>query len=220
MTITYHGHSSFKLKGRRGTVVTDPYEASVGFTLPVLSADIVTSSHDHPDHNAVAKVRGTSRREIPFIIEKPGEYELGGISVFGVNSYHDASKGAERGPNTIYTIYLDDLRICHLGDLGHELSAEQLEDIGSVDILLCPVGGIYTIDPALAVKTIRALEPSIIIPMHYKTEKHDPNQYGELKTVEEFLKVYGVEVTPVAKLDIEKINLPEETEVVVLVEQL
>lgn len=220
MTITYHGHSTFKLKGKRGTVVTDPFEASIGFSLPAMSADIVTVSHQHPDHNAVSKVKGTSRREQPFVIDKPGEYEVGGISVFGVPAFHDASKGSERGTNTIFTILLDDMRICHLGDLGHEITNELRENIGSVDILLCPVGGVYTIDPATAVKVIHSLEPSIVIPMHFKTDQHDPNQFSELQTVQQFLKEYGVEVTPLPKLEIEKANLPEETEVMVLTEQV
>lgn len=216
MTITYHGHSSFKLKGKRGVVVTDPYEASIGFSLPVLSADLVTVSHQHHDHNAVSKVKGTTRRESPFVIDKPGEYEVGGISVFGVPSFHDNSKGAERGINTIFTILLDELRVCHLGDLGHDLTAEMQENIGTVDILLCPVGGIFTINSEQAVKVIRALEPSIVIPMHFKTDAHDQKLFSELQTVAQFVKEYGVEVTPVAKLDVEKSSLPEETEIVVL----
>ncbi|MBP7768755.1 MBL fold metallo-hydrolase [Candidatus Woesebacteria bacterium] len=216
MTITYHGHSCFKLRGRRGTVVTDPYDAAVGLTLPSLTADMVTVSHDHYDHNASSKVKGTARRERPFVIDKPGEYEVGGISIFGVPSFHDANKGVERGPNSIFTILLDDLRICHLGDLGHEVDAQLQEDIGSVDILLIPVGGVYTINPEKAVKVIRSLEPSIVIPMHYKTPGHDEKVFAEVATLEQFLKEYGVEVAAVPKLDIEKADLPEETTVVVL----
>lgn len=219
MTVTYHGHSAFKLKGKRGTVVTDPYTAAVGFELPSMSADIVTVSHDHSDHNASGLVRGTSRRENPFLITQPGEYELGGISVFGARSFHDAAQGVERGKNTIFTILLDDIRVCHLGDLGHELTDEQREFIGGVDILLCPVGGTFTIDAQTAVKVIRTLEPSIVIPMHYKTERHDEKLFADLQPVSTFLKEYGVEVTAQAKLDVEKETLPEETEVVVLTEQ-
>lgn len=220
MTITYHGHSCFKLKGRRGTVITDPYETSIGFALPNMSGDMITVSHEHHDHDAVSKIKGTTRREKPFVVNKPGEYEVGGISIFGVPAFHDNSKGSERGINTIFTIYLDDLRICRLGDLGHEITADLQEEIGAVDVLLCPVGGVYTITSAQAVKAIRALEPSIVIPMHYKTEAHDPKLFGEMETVQQFLKEYGVEVAPVAKLDVEKAELPEETEVVVLQEQL
>lgn len=216
MTITYHGHSCFKIKGKRGTVVTDPFGEYIGFSPSSLSADIVTVSHHHPDHDAVTKVGGTSRRPKPFVIEAAGEYEIGGISVFGVPSFHDDSKGAERGRNTIYTILIDDMRVCHLGDLGHLPSDEMIEEIGEIDVLLIPVGGVFSLDPALAVKTIRSLEPSLVIPMHFKTELHKQDLFGELKTVADFLKEYGVEVAPIDKLELDEANIPEETEVVVL----
>lgn len=216
MEITYHGHSCFKLKGGAGTVITDPYQDYVGFSLPNLSADVVTSSHDHPDHNAVDKIRATARRERPFIIDHNGEYEVAGISVFGAKTYHDATQGAERGQNTVFTVLLDDIRVCHLGDLGHELTSAQLSEIGAVDVVLCPVGGVFTIDPKTAVKVIHALEPGIVIPMHYKTPGHDQKVFGELNTLDEFLNAYGAEVTPTDKLRLEKNKLPEETELVVL----
>jgi len=216
MIITYHGHSSFKLKGKDGSVVTDPFHSYVGFDFPKVSADIVTTSHPHEDHNQVGKVGKTARRDKPFIINAPGEYEVGGISVFGVKTFHDQTQGAERGTNIVFTVLLDDLRVCHLGDLGHELSPEQITKIGSVDVLLCPVGGVFTIDPKVAVKTIKALEPSIVIPMHYKTPAHDEKVFGEMSTLEEFLKEYGVEVEAEEKLNVDRSRLPEETEVVVL----
>lgn len=216
MDIFYVGHSCFQLKGKKGTVVTDPYQTSVGFSLPTLSADIVTVSHQHHDHNATDKVGGTARRERPFLITQPGEYEVGGISVFGVSTFHDANQGVERGANTVFTILLDDLRVCHLGDLGHELTNEQLEAIGAVDIVLCPVGGTFTIDPAQAVSVIHALEPSYVIPMHYQTPEHDPKLFGDLKTLENFLQEYGMDAPAQPKLHVEKTSLPEETELVVL----
>ncbi|MBU2542979.1 MBL fold metallo-hydrolase [Patescibacteria group bacterium] len=216
MIITYHGHSSFKLKGKAGTVITDPFHHYVGFEFSSVSADIVTVSHTHQDHSQVSSVSGTARRKNPFIIDTPGEYEVGGVSVFGVKTYHDENQGVERGPNTVFTILLDDMRVCHLGDLGHELTAEQVTKIGMVDILLCPVGGVFTIDPKTAVKVIKTLEPSIVIPMHFKTPSHDANVFGEMATVEEFLKEYGVEVQAEEKLIIDRNRLPEETEAVVL----
>lgn len=216
MIITYHGHSCFKLKGKRGTVVMDPYDDAVGFSMPRLSADIVTVSHDHFDHNAHSKITGTARRDNPFVIEESGEYEVGRISVFGTKTFHDSSKGAERGNNTVYTVLIDSMRVCHLGDLGHELTADQLDAIGSIDILVCPVGGSFTIGPEQAAKTIRALEPSIAIPMHYKTSEHDKNVFADVKPLEAFLKEYGVEPAPQPKFDISRSQLPEETELVVL----
>ncbi|MCA9373096.1 MBL fold metallo-hydrolase [Candidatus Woesebacteria bacterium] len=217
MQIVYLGHSSFKLKGKTGSVITDPFsQGAVGFAFPTSSADIITVSHAHDDHNAVAAVKSTSRRDRPFIVTKPGEYEVGGISVFGVSTFHDDNSGALRGENTVFTILLDGLRICHLGDLGHALSQEQVEAIGSVDILLCPVGGVFTIDPTTAVKVIRQLEPAMVIPMHYNTDRHEVSIFGELKTVNDFLTAYGVEVEPVSKLEVSNQKLPEETEVVVM----
>lgn len=216
MDISYVGHSCFQIKGKKGTVITDPYQAYVGFNLPNLSADLVTVSHDHPDHNASDKISSTARREKPFIINQPGEYEVGGISVFGVQTFHDSSLGSERGVNTVYTIFMDDIRVCHLGDLGHQLTNEQIEAIGAVDIVLCPVGGTFTIDPAKAVETIHALEPAYAIPMHYKTPEHDQNVFGDLKTLEDFFQEYGMEAQPSAKLHVEKSSLPTETELVML----
>lgn len=216
MEISYHGHSTFKVKGKSGVVITDPYGDYVGLTLPSMSADIVTVSHDHKDHSAVEKIKATARRDKPFVIDHAGEYEIGDISIFGTKTYHDTSNGSERGENTVFTIMMDDLTVCHLGDLGHELSAEQISDIGSVDILLCPVGGAFTIDPVVATKVIRSLEPSIAIPMHYKTSFHNADVFGEMKELEDFLKAYGTETAPIEKLKIEKARLPEETQLVVL----
>ncbi len=219
MTITYHGHSSFKLKGKRGTVVTDPYDESIGLSLPRISADMVTVSHQHDDHNAIQKITGSARREKPFIVDQPGEYEVGGISIFGVKTFHDSSEGTERGQNIVFTILVDGVRVCHLGDLGHELTSEQLDAIGSVDVLFCPVGGKYTIDPEQAVKTIRALEPGIVIPMHYRTERHNSQTFGELKTLSEFCTEYGMQPQPVAKFEVTESSVPEETELVILAEE-
>jgi L-ascorbate metabolism protein UlaG (beta-lactamase superfamily) len=216
MIITYHGHSCFKLKGKRGTVVTDPFDPYIGFSLPALTADIVTVSHQHKDHNAVAKVKGTEQHPKPFIVDCPGEYEVGGISVFGERSYHDDSQGSERGENTIFTILLDDVRLCHLGDLGHTLTEEQVERIGLVDVLFVPVGGAFSLNAENAINVIRAIEPSIIIPMHFRTPEHDEKVFGDLKTLADFTKEYGVEPQPVPKLVVEKDRLPEEMELAIL----
>lgn len=218
MTITYHGHSCFKLRGKAGSVVTDPYDDYIGFSLPSLSADIVTVSHtQHGDHNQTERVSSTARRERPFIIDHLGEYEVGGISVFGAKSYHDDAQGAERGPNSIFTIAIDGVRACHLGDLGHELTENMVNDIGIIDVLFVPVGGVYTINAKQAVSVARALEPSIVVPMHYNTADHDQKTFGELQTLEDFLKEFGADnVTTVDKLKIEPDRLPEEMEVVVL----
>lgn len=218
MELTYINHACFKLRGKSGTLVTDPFDASTGLTLPAISADLVTVSHQHPDHNAVNKISGTARRQKPFIVSAAGEYEVGGISVFGTPSFHDENKGVERGQNIIFSMLIDDIHICHLGDLGHELTAPQLEELSSVDILLVPVGGFYTIDAKTAVKVIMQIEPGIVIPMHYRTDKHSET-YKDVAPLEDFLKEYGSSPTPQPKLNIEKSKIPEETELIVLAPQ-
>jgi len=128
--------------GNKISIITDPYKKSIGLILPRSSADVVTISHDHDDHN---NIKGISNE--PFCIEGPGEYDIKGIFIKGIYSYHDESKGQERGVNTIYVFSAEDLKICHLGDIGqNELTSEQLDKIGNIDILIIPVGGVYTIN--------------------------------------------------------------------------
>ncbi|MEN8253394.1 MAG: MBL fold metallo-hydrolase [Patescibacteria group bacterium] len=218
MEITYLGHSCFKLKGKNGTLIMDPYDDYIGLNLPSASADVVTISHDHKDHNADHRVKGTSRREKPFVINKPGAYEVGGISVFGIPAFHDDSAGTERGENNIYVVLLDDLRICHLGDLGHDLASQQVSAIGAIDILICPVGGHFTINSKQAIKIIKSLDPAFAIPMHYKTDRHNADVFAEVSELDIFLKEYGVNPAPEPSLKAEKTRLPEETELVVLVD--
>lgn len=217
MEITYLGHSCFKLRSSQATVVTDPFSGVVGLPLPRVSADVVTVSHEHDDHNNVAVVTGTARRSEPFVIRAPGEYEVMGISVFGLPTFHDKKQGAERGKNTMFVIHIDGMSVAHLGDLGHPLSEKQLEELDGVDVLLSPVGGVYTIDPAEAVGVINDISPAIVVPMHFRTSQHKQDVFGKLATVDDFLKEIGVsEATPKEKLSVTSATLPEETEVVVL----
>lgn len=214
MEIQYLGHSCFRIKGKKAILLTDPYENYIGFKMPKVSADIVTVSHDHRDHDNVAAVSKTAKRE-PFVIWGTGEYEVSGVFVFGVPSFHDAENGAKRGQNTIYVINLDGMRLVHLGDLGHKLTDEQLEKVNGADILFIPVGGNFTIGPRVAVEVIGQIQPKIVIPMHYRTADLDP-KLGLKKTVDDFLKEIGVEVKPIRRLTISRDKLPEEREVVVL----
>lgn len=209
MDITHLGHASFKIKGKKAAVVTDPYEESIGLKLPKTNADILTVSHAHRDHNATNLVGGE-----PFIVDGPGEYEIKGVKIAGVPSFHDAKEGGERGKNTIFNIKMDGLWICHLGDLGqNELTNSQMESIGGVDILLVPVGGVYTIDATTASKIVTELEPKVVIPMHYQEEGSNI----KLEPVEKFLKEMGAEKTQSqTKLTISKEKLPDELEVVLL----
>lgn len=217
MEITYLGHSCFRIKGKKNIIVTDPYEhPQLGFKMPRVSADIVTVSHHHQDHNNIAAVKGTTKRKQPFIVDGPGEYEIGGVSIFGIASFHDKSGGAKRGENTIYLITTDGLRLVHLGDLGHKLTEVELEEVNGVDILFIPVGGTYTIDDNEAIEVIGQIEPRIIIPMHYKTPDMKP-AFGIEITVGDFLKAIGEEANKAKdKLVISKDKLPEEREIVVL----
>jgi len=206
MEITYLGHSSFRLKGKTATVVTDPYDDKLGMFPRDISADIVTVSHDHFDHNAVDKIQDPG-----FKIQGPGEYEVKGVSIIGMHTWHDDKNGAERGANTVYVIEIDGLRVAHLGDLGHKLTQEQLDEMGPIDVVLVPVGGVYTIDPATAGAVVRQVDPWAAIPMHYK--QLNP----ELAGVEDFLKEMGKpDVVPVPKFVISSDRLPTELQVVVL----
>ena len=209
MDITFLGHASFKLKGKVTSVVTDPYDPSIGLKFPKVEADLVTITHDHPDHNAPDQVGGN-----PFVISGPGEYEVKGVKIIGVPSFHDEKKGTLRGKNTIYNIKIDGLFVCHLGDLGQTaLGSEQLEAIGQVDVLLIPVGGFYTIDAGAAAKIAASLEPKIVIPMHYL----EAGTNSKLEPVDKFLKEMGVEgVAPQAKLSAVTDKLPEELAVILM----
>ncbi len=212
MEIKYLGHSSFRIKGKNAVVVTDPYADYVGFKFPQTEADIVTISHDHQDHNQKDLVKGN-----PFVIKGPGEYEVKGVSVFGIQTFHDESQGAKRGENTVYRLELDGISLCHLGDLGHLLSSQQLGELNGVDILFIPVGGVYTIGPKRAVEVIGQIEPKIVIPMHYLVPEQKGNKtFADLAKVEEFLKEIGEEVKPQPKLTVSRERLPTEREVVVL----
>jgi L-ascorbate metabolism protein UlaG (beta-lactamase superfamily) len=212
MEIKFLGHSSFKIRGKEVTIVTDPYDASVGFKFPKVEAEIVLISHDHQDHNQQGLVGGK-----PYVITGPGEYEVKGVSLLGLRTFHDESQGAKRGTNTVYRIEFEGINLCHLGDLGHQFSSSQLSELNGVDILFIPVGGVYTIGPKRAVEVITQLEPKIVIPMHYRVPEQKGNKtFAQLSGVEEFLKEIGEEVTPQPKLIVSRDRLPAEREVVVL----
>jgi L-ascorbate metabolism protein UlaG (beta-lactamase superfamily) len=209
MEITYLGHSSFRLKGKQKTVVTDPYGDKAGKYPKDVEADVVTVTHDHFDHNAVEKVKGT-----PFVINGPGEYEVGGVSVIGVATFHDDEQGKARGQNTVFVIEMDGLRIAHLGDLGHKFNDVQLDEIGPIDILLVPVGGFYTIDAKAAKEVTGQIDPWVVIPMHYSQPGMTVENIGG---VDAFLAEMGKTGTlPIPKYAVSVDKLPEDLQVVVL----
>lgn len=212
MEVTFLGHAAFKIKGKNSTVVTDPYDAKVSKFPKDVDANIVTVSHQHLDHNAVSQVVGK-----PFVVEGPGEYEVGGVSIIGVATWHDDQAGKERGANTAYVIEMDGLRLLHLGDLGHKLSEEQLEEMGAIDVVFVPVGGFYTIDAKTASEVVKQLDPWVVVPMHYSHLSTDPGISAKLAGVEIFLKEMGkLDVVPQPKLVISEDKLPTEMQVVVL----
>lgn len=174
MTIQWYGHSCFKISTKpegRGSgedivIFTDPYNKEIGLRPPQGKADIVTVSHDHFDHNNAKALRAE-----PSILDMPGEYSIKGISIKGVNSFHDKKEGAERGQNTIFIFESEGIRVCHLGDLATELDKKQIEEINGVDILMVPVGGRFSLNGKEAKAVIDQIEPKIVLPMHYKIKE-------------------------------------------------
>jgi L-ascorbate metabolism protein UlaG (beta-lactamase superfamily) len=207
LDVTWLGHGCFRLRGRSAAVVTDPYPPSIGLKLQRLDADLVTVSHEHENHNYTQVVRDA------YEIRGPGEYEVAGVSVIGVPTFHDAEKGAKQGRNTVYLIEIDDVRVCHLGDLGHKLDDAEAEAISSPDVLLVPVGGHTAINAAQAAEVVRQLEPRYVVPMHYAI----PGLKLELDTLDRFLKEMAVTVSePQPKLSIQASSGEYDTKVVVL----
>lgn len=212
MDITFLGHSSFRIKGKSATLVTDPFDpAMVALKYRGVSADIVTISHQHEDHNQADLVKGVKK-----VVSGPGEYEIMGISIIGISTFHDDKKGEARGKNTVYVIEVDGLRLAHLGDLGHKLTERHLETMGNIDILMIPVGGEYTIGPAHAVEVTRAIEPIIVIPMHYQMPGLNPKVFAKLAKVDHFISDLGFPAEKADKLTIKKESLGEEQKVYVL----
>lgn len=216
MDIYWYGQACFKLKGKNASVIFDPFDPEfTGLKLPKdFSSDMVLVSHGHRDHNnADAVVAGAGGK--PMVFERPGEYEVGGVVVTGINSFHDNANGAERGANTIFHLMFDGLDIVHLGDLGQsKLTEEQIAAIGQTDILFIPVGEQFTINAEAASNIVAQLEPKIIIPMHYKIEGL---KFEELVGVEGFLKEMGSEnAVSQPKLSITKDKLPDEPQVILL----
>jgi L-ascorbate metabolism protein UlaG (beta-lactamase superfamily) len=211
MNIKWFGHACFRLKDRYGSAFTDPFPPQqLGYNRPKSKTNIITISHSHENHASLENFTGS-----PYIITRPGEYEVNGIFVTAIHTYHDNKKGAERGYNNVMLFQFDDLSICHLGDLGHILSQKEVEQLSSVDILLIPVGGSDggTLNASQAAEVISLIEPYIVIPMHYKT----PAYPGNLEPVEKFLKEMGsTSPSTMDELKLTRSNLPEETQVILL----
>ena len=209
MEITWMGHSCFTIKGKSATLVTDPYDDAIGYNLGRPKAGIVTSSHAHPGHGCTAAIEGETK-----VIRGPGEYEVAGVFITGFSTFHDDENGVDRGKNTVYLIEMEDITLCHLGDLGHTLSTGQVEELSDSEVLMVPVGGVSTIDAAVAAEVGRLIQPKVVIPMHFYTE----GLKFQLDPLDKFLKEMGIKADLPAepKLVITKTALPEETHVVLL----
>ena len=207
LRIQWLGHACFLITSSDGTrVLTDPFDESVGYPVPAVEADVVSTSHSHFDHNSVSVVKGR-----PKVVKNAGETSAADISFLGVPSYHDDASGSKRGQNIIFVWEMDGVRLAHMGDLGHTLTDDQVAKIGRVDILLVPVGGFFTIDAKQATKIVEQLSPKLVFPMHYKTDAID-------------FPIVGVDEFLAGKDNVERVNenfvavkeLPERTKIVVL----
>ena len=209
MKVKYLGHACFLITSDSGIrIITDPYKTTENLTYGEIreSADIISVSHDHSDHNNAAAVRGD-----PEVVR--GSAKFKGIEFKGIPSYHDDVQGGKRGSNTIFCFEVDGIRVCHLGDLGHRLSDNQVAELGKVDILLIPVGGFYTIDAEVASQVCHQIKPKVIIPMHFRTAKSFPVLAG----VEDFLRgKAGVSWLDTSEMEFREGQLPEATQIIVL----
>jgi len=208
MEIDWFGLSCFRLRAREATLVTDPYEKSIGLKFPRPRADIVTISHNHAGHDYADGVPGN-----PKVLNGPGEYEISSVFVTGVQTFHDKRNGRDRGKNTAYAINMDGINICHLGDLGHVPNQAQADAIGDVDILLVPVGGGNALNASDAAEVVSLFEPLVVIPMHYRV----PDLTVKLDSVDKFIKEMGVKAPdPVESYNVKRDGLPKEMQVVLL----
>ena len=215
MEIIYLGHSSFRLSNKNLSILTDPFDPEmVGLKFPKIQADYVTISHEHADHNNADLVEGAKR-----VFRGPGEYEVEGISFSGIQTFHDSNKGVDRGKNTVFAIDFDGIRIAHLGDLGHKLTESQINALGDVDILMIPVGGYFTFELPEAVETTRAIEPKIVIPMHYQVPQMNTKLSEHIKPPDAFIAELGLKVEKMNKLTVKQGSFPIDEQAIVLLER-
>jgi len=211
MKIKWLGHASFLITSETGTkIINDPYTPGMGISYGEIreTADIVTVSHGHGDHNNVAAVKGN-----PVVVMEIAPVEIKGIKFSGIPTYHDDAGGRQRGNNIIFCFEVDGIRICHCGDLGHSLDNRQVADLGKVDILLIPVGGGPTIGPDIATEVYHRLAPKVVIPMHYKTDKCGFPQWG----ADAFVKGKdGVTRLKNSEVEFKSGELPDTTQIIVL----
>jgi L-ascorbate metabolism protein UlaG (beta-lactamase superfamily) len=206
MEITWYGRACFRLKGKEATAITDPCPPATGFVAGKHDVDLLTISHAHPDHSYTRSITAG------LTLTRPGEYEFHDLLVTGVRTYHDGSRGTERGENMIFAVEVDGVHICHLGDLGHLLTEEQVAELGPIDVLLVPVGGTTTVTPAEATEVVSQLSPKLVIPMHFAID----GASGDLMSADTFLHEMSVEPIRQPKAIVTPSSLPDETQVVLL----
>lgn len=209
--VQFLGQACFLITSSSGLrIFTDPYTSGSSMSYSPIdeAAEIVTVSHEHSDHNNVSAVKGQ-----PEVLRGVGVKNVKGIEFRGIASYHDDSSGKQRGANTIFCFSVDGIKFCHLGDLGHQLGADQIAEIGQVDVLFVPVGGLFTIDARIATVVASDLKPKITIPMHYKT----PKVTFALSGVDEFIKEKtNVKRLSTSTLELKLGSLPATQEITVL----
>ena len=206
--ISWLGHSMFLLEDAGLRLVTDPYGEGVGYQLPQVEADVVLVSHDHFDHSNTSLVKGS-----PEIVRSPDPQESAGIRIEGISTYHDDKDGAERGENIIFRWNMQGIDFAHLGDLGHIPGAESGGSLDGVDVLFIPVGGTFTIDDAQAAEVVKTLNPSIVIPMHYKTNACAL----PIKTADPFTARFSdVDIAGKQPVYLSKQDLPDQTLILVM----
>jgi L-ascorbate metabolism protein UlaG (beta-lactamase superfamily) len=215
MKIKYLAHASFLITAQNNTrIITDPYNVGQGINYSAIreSADIVTVSHGHGDHNNAKSIQGK-----PTIVQTAGQQTIKGIRIKGISVYHDEAKGSKRGSNLIFCFNFDEMNLCHAGDLGHLLTTRETSEIGPVDILMVPAGGFYTLPPKEVTEVIRALAPKIVIPMHYKTSGTD---YPILPVDELLQGQKQVRRLNSSEIEINPGNWPSKTEIIVMTPSL
>lgn len=210
MEITWYGHSCFRLTERNfATVVTDPFDhKTVGYDALKLKAEIVTVSHEAPGHSNADAVKGTTH-----VLTGAGEFEIGGVFITAVQTAGGGKKSKDKTRNTLYVFDYDGITVAHLGDLQETPTQSEVEALGTINVLLLPIGGGGSLNAAKAAEVVSMLEPNLVIPMHYAT----PASKISLDSLNKFLKEMGlskVEAQP--SLKITRSGLPDETKVTVL----